>query len=296
MSIIDLHIHSCYSDGAFTPFQIIDTAVQNNVKFISITDHDTLDAYSPSVFQYAKEKHIELITGVEISTQWNNHGFHVLGYQIDLDNKELNELLYSLQNARLDYLSKVSKKLRELGYIIHEDDFQNIDIVTKVHIAQNIVQNQANQKLLFQHFSHIPLFGEFIETMMNENCPAYVQKKTISPIEASDIIKKANGIVILAHPVCYQYEDDMDEDKIIYLAKLMKADGIEAIYIYIDQNQKKINDIEKWKKLAIQNNLFITIGSDFHNDDHIHPYIGLINEDIQAYSQDIKVIINNLKK
>ena len=296
MNYIDLHIHSCFSDGSLTPKQILDTAQKNHIRMLSITDHDTIDAYSPDLFSYAKQQHIELIPGVEISTQYLKHGFHVLGYHIDIENQELKHVLHTLKNARIDYLVDVAHKLRELGYIIHEKDFQSIDIVTKAHIAKNIVENAQNKELLLKHFSHVPLFGEFIETMMNEGCPAYVKKKSITPIEASQIIRNAGGMVVLAHPVCYEYEDGFHEQEIINLIKEMNCDAIEAIYIYIDKNGHKINEIKKWKQIAYKLHLMITIGSDFHHNDFIHPGIGLIDEDIETDLQEIKDIANHFKK
>lgn len=293
MSCIDLHVHSHFSDGSLTPKQILEFAYKNDVNILSITDHDTLDAYSPDLFSYAKYHHIELIPGVEISTQYQQHGFHVLGYHVNIENQELNQVLYSLRNARNDYLKDVAIKLRRLGYIIHENDFQSINIITKLHIAKNVINNKQNKEQLLKHFSYIPTFGEFIETMMNEGCPAYVKKKSITPMEASQIIKNAGGMVVLAHPVCYEYEDGYSEQDIINLVKKMNCDAIEAIYIYVDKNGYKINEIDKWKQIAFQHHLSITIGSDFHHNDFIHPCIGLINENIQTNLQEIKIIIND---
>ena len=123
---------------------------------------------------------------------------------------------------------------------------------------------------------------------MNEGCPAYVKKETITPKEASELIKKANGIVVLAHPVAYYYEDNLTEDDIQELIDEIDPDGIEAYYIYIDKNNNKHNDIDKWSKFSKKNNKLMTIGSDFHRKDGIHPEIGLVNEDI--------VIEENIKK
>ena len=83
---IDLHIHSNYSDGVLSMFQIIDEAVKNKVQIISITDHDSIKVYSKKLFDYAKEKNITLIPGVEISTKYQGFGVHILGYNIDLNN------------------------------------------------------------------------------------------------------------------------------------------------------------------------------------------------------------------
>ena len=74
----------------------------------------------------------------------------------------------------------------------------------------------------------------------------------------------------------------------------MKADGIEAYYIYVDKNNIKHNDINKWKKFAKENNLLVTIGSDFHSFDNIHPTIGLTNENININENDINVLLKKL--
>ena len=84
---IDLHIHSNFSDGELTPFEIIDKAIINGINTISITDHDSIDAYNDELFNYAKEKNINLINEVEISTKFKNIVIHVLGYNFDLNNK-----------------------------------------------------------------------------------------------------------------------------------------------------------------------------------------------------------------
>ena len=114
--LIDLHIHTVCSDGVLTPKKVIDEALTNKVSTIAICDHDTIEAYNEELFEYAKEKNIKLIIGVEISTKTKKCGIHVLGYNFDLNNKELREKLYNLRNARHIYLRNVAKKLEELGY------------------------------------------------------------------------------------------------------------------------------------------------------------------------------------
>lgn len=292
--IIDLHIHTNISDGALTPKEIIDEAVKNNVHTIAIADHDTIDAYTQELYDYAKEKNINLITAVEISTKINKAGIHVLGYNFDKKNKKLLKKLSLLRNARHDYLFNVTKKLNELGYKVNIDELDKIEAVTKAHISLDVISNKENEKLLISNFGHIPSKGEFIETIMNENCPGYVKKESITPTEAAELIREANGKVILAHPVAYTYEDNLTDEEIISIVKDMKADGIESNYIYIDKNNNKINDIEKWNKYAKKLNIITTIGSDFHNFDNIHPIVGLLNEDINLSLNDINNILYNI--
>ena len=183
MSKIDLHIHTNISDGTYSPYEIIDIAYLNKVNTISITDHDNFDAYTEELFNYAKEKNITLITGVEISTKLKETGVHILGYNFDINNKELNSTLLTSRNARHKYLYDVSLKLKELGYIVDVEELDKIDSVTKANIAIDIISNDNNKKLLLKEFGHIPKKGEFIETIMNRNCPAYVKKASISPME-----------------------------------------------------------------------------------------------------------------
>lgn len=293
---IDLHIHTMMSDGVLTPKEVIDEAYKNGVFIIAIADHDTTEAYNEELFAYAQSKNIKLINAVEISTKTNKAGIHVLGYDFDLNDKQMKEKLYKIRNARHEYLHNVAKKLNELGYVLNVEKLDKIEVVTKAHIALEVINNKENEELILKNFGHIPNKGEFIENVMNENCPAYVKKETVTPKEAAEIIRQANGKVVLAHPVAYVYEDNFNDEDILKIVKDMNPDGIEAYYLYVDRNNKKINEIEKWKEFAKQNNLFVTIGSDFHNKDGIRPEIGFINTDLVLEDKEIDEIVMNLMR
>lgn len=289
---IDLHIHTTCSDGDLSPKEVIEKAKENGVSVIAITDHDTIEAYTPELFEYAKLQGIKLIPAVEISTKMEKIGLHILGYNIDLNNDELVKKLNSLRNARHDYLNNVAKKLADIGYILNVEKLDKIDAVTKAHISLDIINNEKNKNLLLKEFGHIPDKGEFIETIMNGGCPAYVVKDGITPVAAAELIRKANGKVVLAHPVAYKYEDGLTNDDILEIIKDMKADGIEANYIYIDKYNNKINEIEFWNSFAKENNLKTTIGSDFHVENSICPTIGLLNENIYLSKENLNSIVD----
>lgn len=293
---IDLHIHTTESDGAFTPKEIIDEAYNNGVSTISIADHDTVSAYTDELFEYAKTKNINIIKGVEISTKNNKVGIHVLGYDIDINDSIFKERLSKIRNARHDYLHNVAKKLNDLGYILNVEELDKIDAVTKAHIALDIVNNDKNKDELLRVFGHIPGKGEFIETIMNENCPAYVKKETVTPKKAAEIIREAGGKVVLAHPVAYAHEDNLTDEEISNLVKEMQPDGLEANYLYVDRDNNKFDETKKWNEFAKQHNLFVTAGSDFHNKDGIRPEIGFVNTDFALEEKTINEIINNLTK
>lgn len=293
--IIDLHVHTNISDGALTPKEVIDEAANNNVSVLAIADHDIIDAYTDDLFNYAKEKKIEIIPAVEISTKTKKCGIHVLGYNIDINSEKLKNKLFELRNIRHKYLHDVSKALNDIGYKIDTDELDKIEAVTKAHIARDVIKHEENKDLLMKDFGHIPEMGEFIETIMNEGCKAYVKKDTVSPKDAANIIRAAGGKVVLAHPVAYKHEDNLTDEDILELIKETKADAIEANYIYINRDGVKINEVEKWNKFAKENGLLTTIGSDFHNFNKSSPIIGLINEDINLTNEEIEKILNNLK-
>ena len=293
---IDLHIHTNKSDGALTPKEVIDEAVKNGVDTIAIADHDTVEAYDDELFKYAKAKKIKLITAVEISTKTAKSGIHVLGYNINLNNKELINKLYKLRNARHIYLHDVAEKLEELGYKVNVEELDKVDSVTKGHIALDVVSNSKNKEILIKNFGHIPGKGEFIETIMNEGCPAYVEKSTITPRQAAELIREAGGKAVLAHPVAYEHEDNLTDEEILEIVRDMKADGIEANYIYTNRNNETINEIKKWNEFAKKYNLPVTRGSDFHSKDGIRPEIGLIIKNVENNEESLNEKIDWLEK
>lgn len=150
-----------------------------------------------------------------MSTKTKKVGVHVLGYGFDLNDKNFQEKLYKLRNARHDYLRNVAEKLNELGYYLNIDKLNQIDAVTKAHIALDVINNEKNKELLISNFGRIPNKGGFIETIMNENCPAYVKRETVTPKEAANMIRLANGKVVLAHPVAYAHEDNLTDEDIL---------------------------------------------------------------------------------
>lgn len=293
---IDLHIHSTVSDGALTPKEVIDEAYKNEVSVIAIADHDTVDAYNNELFEYAESKNIKLINAVEISAKAKKAGVHVLGYNLDVNNEEFKERLSKIRNARHDYLHKVAKKLTDLGYYVNLTELDKIDAVTKAHIAIDVITNLANKDKLLKEFGHIPAKGEFIESIMNENCPAYVEKVTVTPREAGEMIRTAKGKVVLAHPVAYVHEDNLTEEDILDIIKELQPDGLEAYYLYVDKNNQKFDESKKWCEFAKDNNLFVTIGSDFHNTKKkLKPQIGFVNTNFTLPEEMIEEIVSNLE-
>lgn len=270
--MIDLHIHSNISDGELSPKDIINQAKINGVTTLSIADHDNINAYTKDFLDYANYNNINIIPAVEISSKLNGLSIHILGYNFNICDGFKKEL-ENLRNIRHEYLDEVTVKLKELGYILNNKELHKIESVTKAHIYEDIISNKLNIDVLIKTFNHIPNKGEFIENILNKGCPGYVKKETISPTQASLLIKKYGGKVILAHPVAYTHQFYFNDNDIIDLVKDIKADGIEANYLYMNKNGIKINEIDKWNQIAKENNFITTIGSDFHDSSITTPFL-----------------------
>lgn len=268
LSRIDLHTHTSCSDGELPPDQLIDRAYKNGVKVLSIADHETVDGCQQPYVDYAKKQGIELVPGIEISTE-TPEGWkcHILGHFIDVENNELTEWIASLVERRNEFAAESVWKLQSLGWDISTDDLADIPVITKAHIAGRIVSNPSNQASLEQYFQGLPTRGQFIEAVMNKGRPGYVPR--VDPPTVQEAVKRlheAGGTATLAHPVASLYEQHMGLAEIESVARSAEFDGIEAIYYYYDKSGGDVlkERVDDFIVLARRLGLVAVGGSDFH--------------------------------
>lgn len=241
---IDLHIHTAYSDGAYSTVEIIDKCVEAKLDIISITDHDTIDAI-PEITEIAKQHSIEVIPGVELSSEVMNYEVHILGYFIDINNTELTDYLKFFREERLRRAIRIIKNLNSLGFNLTLEDVLktacNSVAVGRPHIAQAMF----NRGLISSYYE---AFNKYI----GNNGPAYEKKVHISPISAFKIINDAGGLAIIAHP------SNMPQEILKHLID-EGVDGIEVIH-------PSHSDFQVKNYINIANSYFLlsTGGSDFH--------------------------------
>ena len=263
---IDLHVHTTASDGGYSPEEVFKKAKDVGLSAIAITDHDSVGSIERAIL-IGKKMEIEFIPGIELTTYWsekNDREFHILGYYFDYKNKELLSVLEKCQKERENRAKKIVKKLNKLGFTIL---FKEVDELAKgsigmPHIADVVIKNSENKNKFFEIFEKIPNVGEFIEKYMTIGKPAYTKKYAIEPFEAIDLIHKANGIAILAHP---GWDILIGEEFVIKQFAEWGADGIEAIHGKETEGESK-KCIEYFSEMAKKYNLIITGGSDFHSD------------------------------
>lgn len=252
---IDLHIHSTASDGSFTPAEILEHAQQLNLAAIAITDHDSIDG-SRKALQSGIPPSLGFLTGVEISAAHPPffHGsgsFHILGYSINLDNRELNQALSKLQDARKNRNPAILKLLNKLGFQISlEDVNQEVEEgqLGRPHIAYAMVKKGL-----------VASIDEAFDKYLGTNGPAYVDKYRIECEQAINIIRAAGGFPVLAHPALLNIENDQQLDSLV--KNLMKI-GLAGIEVYYPEHSPQ--QIGQYTELAGKYGLLMTGGTDFH--------------------------------
>lgn len=299
---IDLHLHTNNSDGSLSSQDVIKRAADLGVKILSITDHDTVAAYSEALYTQARKYGIFLISGVEISTVDSvGRRFHILGYGIDVTSKTLTHELAKLRNARKIYAEQTIKKLQLYGWAVETATLENIPVITKAHIADSVLCHNANGVLLKRVFSRLPNRGEFIESMLNQGMPCYVKRHTIQPQEAVELIHEAGGTAIFAHPVAAIYEQDLTLQDIERSILKSSVDGIEALYYYYHKSgdDKEIDKIDNFVKISQRHQLLVSIGSDFHGAEEklgAFTEIGLTGKTSwHQYEKDLEPLIDRLQ-
>ena len=244
--LADLHLHSTYSDGVYSPHELAAMAKAAGITVLALTDHDTLKGL-PEMGEAAREAGIAFIPGVEFSTRWENRQVHIIGYGIDEHNTLLLERLADVRNARRSRLEKIVKRLHEMGMDVEvpvPEEGQRA--VGRPHIARALV-NQGYVKTVQEAF----------DKYIGEGRPAYRPQTKMTPPEAVMLIHQAGGLAVQAHP-----EEIGDRALALKLLAALAYDGIEVYH-----PSAKDKDTEAfWLKIAAERKLLITGGSDFHGN------------------------------
>ena len=268
--MIDLHLHSNYSDGLDSPSQLIDLALELKLKAIALTDHDTIDGLQ-EFLSYGEDKDIILIPGIEISIKHEPLreliDIHVIGLNIDYKSTKLINAINNQIEGRLEQKKAICKRLRdELGYNIPFNEVKAMagsKVVGRPHIVKIIEKNNPDKvkgKTKNDLFKMISIGGA-----------AFVDREVELNLEESiELIEEVGGISILAHPGMYEVSDRV---KFVESCVNARIKGIEIEYTYA-KNRPFINtDKAEWaqnhlpdfyRKLAEKFNLIKSGGSDYH--------------------------------
>lgn len=258
MGKADLHIHTNASDGAFEPGDILEKAIEKGLKTIAITDHDSIKGFKKAR-ELNRENEIELLSGVEMSVRWRDKEVHLLGYCFDPEDENVNLLLLQQSRARRRRMSQIVEHLQKQGVDIELDEvkaeagFSNIG---RPHAASVLISKGV-----------VASFGEaFIRYLSSEKLQG-IDTEYSTLQNAIKVIKKAGGVVSLAHPGPLYSAAEIDD------IMACGIDGIECIHPSHPYPVQK-----NFTKLAEKNNYLVTGGSDYHGTrrSDYDPYFGIV--------------------
>lgn len=245
----DLHCHSTCSDGTVPPKDLIDLAIETGLSGLSITDHDTLNAYSIAL-PYARERNFPLLPGIEFSCFHNNESVHILGYAFNLSDEQLNVFCRKHMGRRYQRSQLILEKLEQHGMPISIDT-ENLESIGRPHLAAEMIRK-----------GYVSSMEEAFKKYLGEGCSCYVPGEAFSVEETIEVIKEAGGVAVIAHPHL------INQSPIVIDLLKMPFDGIEAYYARFAPYKEK-----RWVKIGLQRNWILTGGSDFHGT--VKPHIPL---------------------
>lgn len=278
--MIDLHIHTIYSDGTNTCTEILEKAQKKNLSYISITDHNTCRAYEE--LKNSKIRNIfkgKIIKGIELNTKVLDIPIEILGYGVDTEymNANLHKLYISNQERNIIEVKRLYEICLENNIEVGNNFIENYnpEMYASKYLHQIITKKDKNKFLIDEEsWNNSNIF--YRKFMSNPNTLFYVNTDDIIPSfeEAINLVKDARGLVFIPH--IYEYREN--SEKILkYILKNYKIDGIECYYTTFSERQK-----ENLIKICNERNLLMSGGSDYHGEfkPNVDMAVGLGNLEI----------------
>ena len=256
---IDLHTHSTESDGTLTPQELMEHANEIGLAAIALTDHDCIHGIA-NARPVAESLGLELVPGVELSTDYEGREVHILGYYIDENNHDFLARLHDFVDGRDIRNEKMVALLRKEGFDITMkglyEKFPD-SVITRAHFARYLVDNGfvKNRETVFAQY-------------LGDNCRCYVPREKITPFEAVRLIHLGGGLAFFAHPVlCH-----MNHNKLRSFVRDLKAEGLDGMEAVYSMNTP--GDESNMLGLAHEFGLLVSGGSDFHGANKPHIRLG----------------------
>ncbi len=254
---VDLHIHTTCSDGQYTVDEVLQKAKDAGLRFIGIVDHDTIEHFKVlSESKFAVKMLAEgyrIFAGIEFDCKAGNKKMHLIGYNINYKSEEIIELIKYVESLREKKFQHKIQHLKNLGIELKDEQIKylcSIKNVGKPHIARCLIENG---------------YGTTVKEVVDK----YLQTQDVLDcnINAEDVIELVHavgGYVVIAHPYQILKDNKLTEaetEEVWNELVALKADGMECYYSKYNAEQ-----IQKLVEYATDNNLMITMGSDFHGE------------------------------
>lgn len=270
MGNCDLHIHSTASDGNLTPAQVVQLAAEKKIHTLALADHDTIEGYLEAQTRGDKIG-VTVLPGVELTCNFNSRESHLLGYCFDTENEELNEILDKHHLSRKKRIRWILAQLADQGFQISFDEVwaeAHGGNLGRPHIAAVMVDKRmvASKKEAFIRYLGDNALGEIPNSYLNYR-------------QAINLIKKAGGVTILAHPGLMYTNDEI---------KAFIDAGLDGVEIIHPSHNYKLQ--KKLENLAENHSLLKTGGSDFHAlNGEYEPHLGIVTISEKWVNQLVKL-------
>ena len=267
--LVDLHIHTYYSDGTMSPKEVVEDAKRKNLGIIAITDHDVLDSYEELKVE-AEKAGIIAIRGVEIDSIFEGHLVHLLAYKFE-DNEKLFKLINHAKEQLLETSIELIRRMENDYEGISLEDYNSYEYERRKGGWKGI-HYLHDRKITEVLFDGVKFYGKY-------DC-GHEKFAFPSVGEVCNTVHDANGYVVLAHPC--NYYSNKNKEEILEKLEILKSLGIDGVECYYPANSDLMTNT--CLEFCKDNNLIITAGSDGHGDfgavsKGIEYYIGAINKD-----------------
>ncbi len=256
--MIDLHTHSTFSDGSFTPEELVDMCAEAGLTGAALTDHDTVEGV-PRFLAACDQRGLKGVAGVEISADVKKGGMHMLGYFVEPSSDSLESTLVKIRSGREYRNREILANLNDAGLELTMDEvcsYAGESVVGRPHFAQAMLAR-----------GYIKTKNEAFDRYLARGKPGYADRFRLSPEESIGVIHDAGGIAVLAHPFTLELSGS---DLADFIAEMASAglDGMEVYYS--EHNHAQVNE---YRNLTYQNGLLLSGGSDFHGE--VNPAVKL---------------------
>lgn len=250
MKAVDLHVHSDKSDGSMTPAALTAYAAKKGLRAFALTDHDTVDGLSEALEAAKDYPDLEVIPGIELSTEYKGRDIHIVGLYIRYEDPVFRKHLADFRASRILRNEKMCKNLADAGIDISFDKLQ-------AEFAGSVITRTHYARYLLSH-GYVGSLKEAFDRYVGDHTKYFVPREKVTPSQAVTLILNAGGIPVLAHPVLY-HMSDAALDELVAQLKEAGLVGMECIYSSYSASEER-----DMKRLANKYDLAYSGGSDFH--------------------------------
>ena len=256
MKFADLHLHTFFSDGTFTPEELVERASKLGFSAIALTDHDTMEGCARAATACAAVN-MEFISGTELTAEHADTEVHILAYFVDTQNQTLLTRIAEFQAVRQNRIREMVAALNKLGIPLKAESvfaLANCKSPGRPHVARALVKENLISNL-----------DEAFERYLKKGRPAWIPKTKMSALESVELIHQAGGLAVMAHPGLNRTDEIIPD---------LVAAGLDGIECFHTKHSTKM--AERYLEIAEKYHLLVTGGSDCHGFSKVKPLIGTV--------------------